>query len=279
MREAARLTLHEGAAAIQRSAATLSRLENGRSVPRLIDVRALIEHYERREPLAVTDGTRERVLRLADIGHTEEWFNSFRDVIASDMISEHIQRLVGLESDASGFRSFEPDLVPGLLQTRAYATAMTRLFFPRHTPQQRDRFVQFRLARQHVLNREHKPLKLDVVIGEAAFRRVVGSPGIMRDQIEFIVGHLDGGHPNLRIRIAPTTLSVQAIFGGPFVIMEFTATDAPELVYVESRTAAHYLQNNRALEYYGQLFEELDSAVLTPDQSRRLLLSTHRALR
>jgi len=270
-RESARLTLGQGAAAIQRSAATLSRLENGQSIPRLVDISALLDHYSQRAPHALPDGARNRILDLADIGRTEAWFHSFRDVISSDMTIDNIQRYIELESDAAKICSFEPELIPGILQTREYAASITQLFFPLHTQAQRERLVAFRLARQHVLRRPDEPLAFDVVIGEAAFRRVFGSPAVMRDQVHALL-RISGEVPNVRVRIAPIALSIPAVVGGPFVVMEFPDADyLPGVVYLESRTSGQYVQNTRVLGIYQQLFDELKEAALDTSQSRDML--------
>lgn len=270
-REAAGLRLSDAAARIQRSAPTLSRIETNRSLPRLVDVKALLDLYEEQVPAAVPPGARDRIIQLAEIAREAEWFSTFRDVLSGDLTAADVQRFVEYESDATKIWSFQPELVPGILQTRRYAEAVTSLFFPDRKPADRARFVEFRLARQHVLNRQQAPLELDVVIGEAVLRRVVGSADVMREQIRAVLDNVRNGQRNVRIRIAPIALSVPAVFGGPFLVMDLPGDDDPGLVYLEGRAGATYVQSAPEVARYRKLIEDLDEAVLDREGSQALL--------
>lgn len=267
VRDTAGLTLENAASLIQRSAATLSRLENGKSVPRLVDVKALLDQYVDANPDAVTNGTRDRIIALAEQGRAAEWFAEYRDVISSDMTSDDVQRYVEFESDAKRIWSYEPEIIPGLLQTSGYAKAATDLFLPERSTAQRERFVAFRLARQRVLRR----LDFDVVIGEAALRRVVGPPDVMQDQLRRVLDNIRNGQPNVRIRIAPIELSIAAVYGGPFVEMEFADTEEPGLVYVEAREGSQYLRTEAALARYRRLADDVAAAVSDKERSQALV--------
>ena len=186
----------------------MSRLkENGKSVPRLVDVRALLDLYLGPKPAESAQDVRERVLLLAAEGRKEEWFGPFRDVMSGDMTSVHMQRFVAFETDAEEILSYEAEFVFGLLQTAGYARAVAELFFPDGTPRERERFVAFRLARQERLAAGKAQLKLRAAIRRrprcdarsARLRSVVAS-------FEFLVNEVRNGRDSVEIRIVPDML-------------------------------------------------------------------------
>ena len=152
LRDSVGLRLEDAGRHVQRSPATMSRLEGGKTQARMIEVAALLDFYAARNPNTVPPDVRERLLRLAAESRSSQWFDPFRDVMTGSMTPEHIKTYVEYETDANEIRNFEPELVPGLLQTQAYALAVAEIFFPSHLEVQRARFAEFRVARQQVLN-------------------------------------------------------------------------------------------------------------------------------
>lgn len=279
-RDAAHLTLDQAAEKIERSAPTLSRLENGKSTPRLVDVKALIDHYAEQSPSAIPNGTRKRIIQLAQAGRAEEWFTPFRDVISSDMTADDIQRYVEFETDATEIRTFQPNLVPGLLQTPGYATAVTELFFPSRTRDERERFVAFRIARQRVLQRTTGAVQFHAVIDESVLRKGIGSPDVTREQLTALLDVSRNGiaRPNVRVQIAPVGLTVRAVLGGPFTLLSFGTPDEPDLAYLEGPAGAQYNQTTPATTRYRELFQELSDALPDASESQSLLEGAIKAL-
>lgn len=270
IREKVGLNLAEAAAAIERSAPTLSRLETGKAVPRLVDIKALLDQYEETKSLSVPAPTRARLIALAHNGREEEWFTSFRDVLNSDMTRDDVERYVAYEDGAEEIRSFEPDLVPGLLQTRGYATAVVAQYFPDREESARARLVDFRLARQKVLEREGGAPRFSVVIGEMVVRRELAPRDAMKEQRERLLECARGAVPNVELRIAPASLGIPAAVGGPFVVMSLPA-DEPDLVYLESREGALYRQDEVTRLRYAGYFDDLVEAALDPKESVQMI--------
>ncbi|WP_433276616.1 helix-turn-helix domain-containing protein [Pseudonocardia xinjiangensis] len=270
-RRRARLSLDEAARGIERSAATLSRLENGRTIPRLVDVKALIAHYQSVASRSVANGTEERILTLAEIARKEEWFASFRDVLAGELTSNEARRLVEFEGEATMIRSYEPELVPGLLQTEAYAAAVTEAFFPERSDVERQRLVEFRLGRQQILQRGDREVDLRVVIGEAALRHVMGSPAVMREQLNALLADVQNGRSNVTIQVSPLALAIPAVLGGPFAQMDLASEEGPGLVYLEGRESAQFMLTDDAVERYRELFHQLTGAALDAGGSAKVL--------
>ncbi|HEY0815168.1 MAG TPA: helix-turn-helix transcriptional regulator [Pseudonocardia sp.] len=276
-RDAAGVRLEVAAAAIQRSGPTLSRLENGRAIPRVVDVKALLEFYVSRNPAAVRPSAADEFVMLAERAREPEWFTSYGDVLGGQMTSDDSKRYVEFENDALGIRTYEPATIPGLLQTKAYAAALTELVFPDAEADDRARFVEFRLARQHVLNRSSEPLQFDAIIGEATIRRAIGGPSVMEEQLRSLLAEIDDGHDNVTVRIAPLTLSVRAAFGGPFVLMDLP--DGEGLLYLEVPGVSQYRQGKEDIDQFVQLFRELSDAVADRAASRKIIEGVLEALR
>ena len=268
-RESAGLSLEDAARSIQRSAATLSRLERGRlQKPRLIEVRALIERYG---DSAVGNEQREQIIRLTTQAAEPAWFRSFRDVLGGPMTADDAQRYIEFESDASVIRSFEPETVPGLLQTRGYAQAIIDVFFPTYTPAERARFVELRLARQQVFQRPGEPFHFDVVIGEAALRRRLTEPAVMREQMQALLSYVEDERPEVTVRVAPIELGHPAVYGGSYVVMDLVDPDENGVVYLESRLEPQFVQNDDTIDDFRRLHRELIEVVPDPKQTQALV--------
>ena len=264
------LQLAVAAKAIERSAATLSRLETAKSMPRLVDVKALLDYYADEKPEAVPPATRDRILALVEPSRETEWFTSFRDVLSGDLTNGDAQRYVEYETVAESIRAYAPILVPGLLQTRRYARAVTDVVFPGQPIRARNRFVDYRMERQRVLDPIGGSLDFQVVLGEAVIRRQVGSAEIMREQLTALLEQISNGKPNVSVRIVAAAASARALFGGPFLVMDLR-DDSAGLVYLEGREGSQFLQSSDAVDRYAELFVELSDVALDPEGSARLV--------
>jgi transcriptional regulator with XRE-family HTH domain len=278
LREAAQLRLEDAGGYLQRSPATMSRLESGRGLPRLVEIAALLEYYASVRSSVVTPEVRERVLRLAADGRKKQWFDPFRDVMTGAMTPEHMNRYVELETDASDIRSFQPDLIPGSLQTPDYARAVADVIFPGRSRDQLSRFVEFRIARQRFLDRNPNPLRFYVVIGEAALRRDFGKREVLRTQLESLANEMRGGRPNVSVRIVPITAAVPAVLGGPFVVMSFVGDNETDVVYLESRSGGDYLVSAADVERFLLYFDSAVEASLSTADGLSLVESIARGL-
>lgn len=269
-RIAADLSLDAAAEIIQRSAPTLSRLERGLlQKPRLADVTPLVDRYQELAPHDVDDSVRDRILRLTQQGAEPVWFSKFRDVLGGPMTANDAQRYIEYENDAAVVRSFEPEAVPGLLQTAGYARAITDVFHSAYSPAERLRFVELRLARQQVLDRPGQPLRLDVVIGELALRRQVVEADVMREQVQLL---LDADErSNVSVRIAPIELGHPAVYGGPFVVMDLADENENGVVYLETRGDPQFMDSDDSVDHYRRLHSDLSGAAPSAAQSRALL--------
>ncbi|TDC72230.1 XRE family transcriptional regulator [Micromonospora sp. KC606] len=119
-----------------------------------------------------------------------------------------------MEREAAELRWFESNVLPGLLQTEAYARAVLGAS-GRRTPDEVDQLVAARLARQAILRRENPPW-FTAVVDEYALRRPVGGPEVMREQIRALIDWCR--HPHVRVHVVPRATGAYAGLDGPFVI-------------------------------------------------------------
>jgi len=265
IRESAGKRIEDAAIRLECSTAKVSRLETGKGKPKVRDVRDLLEYY------GIGDEVRNaRLLTLAAEAQEQDWLSEFRDVIHGNMFADHLLQYVSLERDSSGLKQYEVDLIPGLLQTPEYIDAVCMAVFPERTERERNRFIDFRVARQELLRREPERPEVSFILSEVAILRPVGSPGIMRRQLESLLTQLDGDLSYIDFRLTPLSVQAPDGLGGPFLIIKFPDTDQ-DVVYLEGREGATYLETNADVARYERKFSTLERASLSRSESLKRL--------
>jgi transcriptional regulator with XRE-family HTH domain len=253
LREARGITARQAATAIRASESKISRIELGRNAIREIDVLDLLTLY------GVDPAEREQLLTLAEQANRPGWWHRYHDILP-----EWFQAYVGMEEAARSIRVYEPQFVPGLLQTEEYAAAVISLGdFP---VEQAERHVVLRKERQRRF-REGK-LKLWVVVDEAALRRPVAGIDVQLEQLRY-----------LREQSSTTSLSLQVIAYGAgghaaptgFSILRFADRDLPDVVYVENLTSALYLDKQAEIDRYLLAMERLSIVAYEPQRTPQIL--------
>jgi transcriptional regulator with XRE-family HTH domain len=263
LREVSGITTEEAAEAIRATHSKISRLERGRSGAKQRDVADLLSLY------GVTDETqREETLRLARQSATPGWWQQYGDVLP-----KWLELYVGLEEAASIIRTYEVQFVHGLMQTEDYARAV--ILIANVPAAEIDRRVSMRVRRQRMLTRPGAP-DLWAVLDEAALRRPIASPNVMRAQLEHLLQLTD--LPNVTLQIVPFRAGPHAAAGGPFTILRFPEPDLPDLVYLEQLNSALYLdQPNDAADYMtimNQLCVQAETGAASKDILRALIAET-----
>ena len=238
LREQAGLSRAEAGYHIRASDSKISRMELGRVRFKRRDVRDLLTLY----------GVRDEAERTALLARVQEanaptWWHPYTDVTP-----EWFQRYLGLEATATLIRTYEVQFIPGLLQTEEYARTLVRLGHGRASPEEVERRVRLRMERQQLLRRPDAPT-FWAVVDETALRRPVGGAGVMRDQLEALIGIVDK-MPNVRLQVLPFRAGGHAAAGGAFTILRFPHQELPDLVYIEQLTSALYLEKRDDVEYY-----------------------------
>ena len=192
------------------------------------------------------------------------------------MLPNPYEVYIGLEAAAASIRNFEPIVVPGLLQTADYARETFRNGPIELDPDEVERLLQVRLARQEILARDERP-RLWVVIDEAVIHRVVGSVNAMRGQLRHLVESAQQGRTT--IQVVPYRAGAHAGAIGAFVILDFVEDDDPAVVYVETLAGDIYLEGRSDVNRYTLAFDRLRAASMHPDDSVQMIERLARTLR
>jgi hypothetical protein len=258
LREAKGITRETAGWEIRASDSKISRLELGRVGFKERDVSDLLTLY------GVTDpAEREPLLNLARRANNPGWWHRY-----SDLLMPWFQPYLGLESAATTIRSYEVQYVPGLLQTKDYARAVTLLAYGDAARDEVDRRVDLRMERQQILSRPDPP-QLWVVVDEAVLRRPIGGPDVMREQVVALIEQTR--LPTVRIQVLPFAAGGHAALGGAFSLLRFPDHDLPDVVYVEQLTSALYLDKRDDVEEYTTAMERLCIEAEPPARTAAIL--------
>ncbi|MBY8338674.1 helix-turn-helix domain-containing protein [Streptomyces spinosirectus] len=257
LRTSAGLTSGEAARLVGWHQSKVSRIETGASGVKPADVRLLLDAY------AVADAQlRELVMVLAgseDGSGRHHWWHAYRGVLPPTY-----RDFISLESQASAMSTLETSVVPGLLQTPEYATAVTRAAVGGLDDERLDALVEVRLARQDVL-RSDPPLELSAVLDEAVLHREVGGPDVMARQLERLVEAAQ--LPQVRLQVLPFAAGAHVGVTGPFVIFSFASTSDLDVVVLDHLTSSLYLERKEDLQAYTEAFNALQYHALSPEDS------------
>jgi transcriptional regulator with XRE-family HTH domain len=253
------LTANEFAERVGWSASKVSRVETGRVSVRPVDVRAALAVLA--DPAEVEV---EALVQLAVQGREKGWWQRYADVLP-----EWFKVYLGLESAAALLQTYEAELIPGLLQTPDYARTVLAEHPTPNTPDEVERQVALRMGRQARLTAAADPLRLHVVINEAALRRPVGGAAVMRAQFERIAAA--AALPTVTVQVLPFAAGVHGANDGPFRVLEFPEPEAGRVVCIDYLVGSACLESLRDVGRYRLLFTRLCDLALPPDESASLI--------
>ncbi|CAM5298293.1 transcriptional regulator [Streptomyces pilosus] len=264
-REDAGLSQDQAARTVGFSGAKLSRIESGkgRRPPTEHDVRALLTLY------GTDDYEASVLLKLLKRAGEPGWWQRYD----KRLMPEWFDRLVGLQEAAATIRTFEIQYVPGLLQTAAYTRAVVERGLPNAPAAEVQRRVELRMRRAELLRREAAP-QLWAVIDESVLWRVLGSPAVMREQLEHLVTMAE--RSNVTVQIVPLDVTNASAPAIPVTYLRFGGLDLPDVVYLEHIRSANFLEDRDETEEYRIALDRLADEALQPRDSVELLRRTAR---
>jgi transcriptional regulator with XRE-family HTH domain len=260
LREGRGLTARQAATAIRASESKISRIELGRNAIREIDVLDLLTLY------GVSSDEKEQMLNLAEQSNHPGWWHRYHDILP-----EWFQAYVGMEEAARSIRIYQPQFIPGLLQTEEYAASVISLSdFPvdeieRHVVLRKERQRRFREGM----------VKLWVIVDEAALRRPVSGADIHIEQLRYLLEQ--SARPTLTLQVIPYGVGGHAAPSG-FSILRFADRELPDVIYVENLTSALYLDKRVEVDRYLLAMERLSVVAHEPQQTPRILETIIREL-
>jgi transcriptional regulator with XRE-family HTH domain len=252
------------AAALKWSPSKISRYERARTGLQPREVERLLDYYE------ITGSRRALLLALAEDAAQKGWWEEFADGLSADY-----QQFIGLEHEASSIAIWHVDVVPGLLQTQAYARHIISSYSRVEpiAPGAIERLVKVRMRRQQVLNREPE-VQLSIVLDESVLKRRIGDELVMCEQLQRLAREAD--RPNLTLQILPLDAQ-HMVFGESFVIFRFGSdSDAmlQDVVSTEHLRNDFSLEGERETYLHRIAFQMQVGASLDPSSSKALVLET-----
>lgn len=265
LREAQFITREEAGEAIRMPYHGIRRMEAGHTGFRKRDVVDLLTIY------GVTDETeRLDLLALAEQANRTAWWQPYADVVP-DWFAPYLR----LEQAATVIRSYEPHFIPGLLQTPDYARAVIGLGNPPDREREIGRRVTLRTRRQRILRRAEPP-HLWTVVDEAALRRPMGGPEIMRAQLRHLIDLC--ASPRITVQVVPFEAGGHAVAGGPVTLLRLAERELPDVVYLEHLAGACYPDDPEEVHQYRSALNDLATVAAPATETPALLRDVLRTL-
>jgi transcriptional regulator with XRE-family HTH domain len=265
LREATGLTGEEVASRLGWSPSKISRIETSRTALTVADLRKLVDLYQ--TPAAVRD----RLTELARTAGQRGWWDAY-----GETLSYGYSTFLALEDDAESERFYAQAIVPGLLQTSAYAEGIIRAGLLAAPPGEIHRRVQARLTRQRRLVGEN-PLQISLILDEAVLRRQVGGPAVMTEQIDHLIEM--AGYPNITIRILPFSQGAHIGMAGSYALLRFPGPVPSYIVYLENLTDELFIESEAEAYHYLLAFDRLTELALGPEESINLAAQVAQEIR
>ncbi|MGW0119388.1 helix-turn-helix domain-containing protein [Streptomyces sp. NPDC003327] len=259
LRERAGLKREEAAKILRVAPATVRRMETAEVALKIPYVQLLLKAY------GITDSEAEGFVALAEEANLPGWWQRFHDVLPG-----WFSMYVSLEGAASLIRAYEPQFVPGLLQTEEYARAILRSgAVGGSDAEEIERHVALRMERQSLLTREDAP-KFWVIMDETVLRRPVGhGPEVMRDQLDRLLEASES--PNVTLQIAEFASGHHPGTYGPFVLFRFAMPELPDMVYSEYLTGAVYLDARPEVASHLEVMDRMAAQAATAQRTKEIL--------
>ena len=253
------LTQEQVAKAMEWSLSKMNRIEKAKTGISTNDLRALLPLY------GITDKKRtQELLDLARASRQPGWWRQY-----SDFAPGRLLELIDFESAASAVHQFETTVVPGILQTEEYASAILQEFHGGNMPDENVRkLVELRTARRDLLVGVEAP-KFSFVLDESVIHRVVGNPAVTSKQFRDLVSTAE--LPSVTIQIVPFTAGLHPGMGGAFEVVGFDDTDDENIVYFEDRRGDFIGEDPGEASRYLKAFHLIEEKSLAPADSLALL--------
>ncbi|WP_371581206.1 helix-turn-helix domain-containing protein [Streptomyces sp. NBC_01314] len=249
-RENAGLTQRDAAQHLEWSLSKLIRIEAGTVSLGVTDLRALLQMYE------VTDAERVTELENAARGSKgQSWWAQY-----SELVSPQYAQYLGYEGAANSIRMYNPIILPGLVQTEDYATALLSAQAPESQVRQQ---VELRITRQERFFESENGPTMNIVLDEAAVRREIGGPAVMRRQLDHLRTMVE--HSRTSLQLLPFSAGAHYGIAAPFILLEFKDDD--DLLYIEGPTGGLSSRDDLGLTArYQECFEDISSIAYRGDR-------------
>ncbi|QCX79694.1 Helix-turn-helix protein [Streptomyces sp. YIM 121038] len=183
-----------------------------------------------------------------------------------DLIPRYADEYLDQEQEAIVLEWYETVLIPGLLQTEAYARAICRLRIPAYTEEKIEELVAERIGRREILHRKNPP-HVSFIIWEAALHSRVGGESVHTEQLRHLREYAD--LPNVCLQILPLSHGFTPSISAPFIVLE--TPEHQRLVYSETHGGSHLIAAPDEVTILASKYGMLRTEALNPEDSKELL--------
>jgi transcriptional regulator with XRE-family HTH domain len=246
LRESLSLAADQVAKEMFWSPSKLNRIETGAVTIQALEVQALLTRY------GVTDDEEvSALMNLAVVSRTRHWWSQHR-------LAGAYQQFIAFEAEASRISIYQALFIPGLLQTREYAQAVTSAIMRREADDPNvAASIRVRMNRQQGLQKrlsEPNPPEVVAILDEAVLRRPVGGPVVLQAQLDHLL-KLAEQQSRIRLHVVPLGIGAHPGLGGTFELLEFAGSDDSDVLFVEAATSDSLLKDP---ESTGEIRENID---------------------
>ena len=174
------------------------------------------------------------------------------------------QPYVGHEAEAESILEFEPTVIAGLLQTKAYAYEILSAGRPEATPEEINHDVAARIRRQDVLSRTPSP-RFWLIQHEASLYCKVGGSPVMYEALGAVLAAAES--PRITIQVLPFNVGAHASIGGMLTLLGHH----PQIAYCEGHAAGRLITDPEEFAECAHAFDLLQSVALPPAASLDLI--------
>ena len=197
----------------------------------------------------LTEEEEHELLDLRDEADQRGWWSRYASIFAPDIL-----RLFGYEQGAESILLHESLLVPGLLQTEAYARAILTSDEPNIRLSDTDKKLEVRMRRQRRLT-DDDPLKLTALLSEGALKQQVGGTAVLREQLQHLIAMIEELPNSLDVRVIPYTSGACGALGAAtFHILTFPSPELPDLAWREAITTTDLIVNPVRVNQYRETY-------------------------
>ncbi|MDA2806629.1 helix-turn-helix domain-containing protein [Nocardiopsis suaedae] len=262
-REEAGFTSSQVAAKFKWSAGKVSKMETGETKRiSAADLDLLMDLYE------ITDqAERDGMQALARDARQRGWWSKYKKVFSD-------RALPDFEAEASLIRTFEAQLIPGLLQTPEYAEALLKggRLTDSETLQQK---LDARMARRTILTRA-SPARLRAVIDESALKRPIGGADVLRGQLAHLLYMAQ--RPNIDIQVLPVEIGSHAALCAPFTLLEFPDPLDLPIIYIDTAADGLFIEDPDEVEAHSATFGDIQGSAVSTARSATIITDLIKSL-
>ncbi|MFD9813811.1 helix-turn-helix domain-containing protein [Streptomyces sp. NPDC059080] len=204
--------------------------------------------------------------KIDDILKTDGYFFRNCGAAMKSKYPDHFAEAAEAEAQATSIKEYSPSLIPGLLQTEAYARAVFRAYQPTTTEKLIDELVAARLERARLLDDATNPL-LWVVLDEAVLHRTTGGRKVMAEALRHVAALIR--RHRIIVQVLPFDAGAHTALGGPLKLMAFS--DAPPLAYLDGLGSGQLLDDPATVSRYELSYDLLAASALSPEASLALI--------